>query len=102
MDLCGRSALPCAEIIKLFSERQSSPKLDVEATCRGEPRLLPSDPDPYPECIREEMEAQAKLEKGWRTFQSRDRDHCLKQTYIGGYPSYVDVLTCVQMAREAD
>jgi hypothetical protein len=39
----------------------------------------------------------AQLEAQWGRFAESNRNVCVQQTYVGGYPSYDDVLTCLQM-----
>ena len=34
-------------------------------------------------------------------FQTRTRQTCVGETRIGGFPSYVQLLTCLEMARDA-
>jgi hypothetical protein len=39
------------------------PRFDIEAICRAAPRLEPTDPNPYPSCVRDETEARSQLER---------------------------------------
>jgi hypothetical protein len=77
------------------------PRFDVEATCRAAPRLLPTDPNPYQSCVRDETHARGQLERQWASFNAGQREECVADSSIGGTPSYVDVLTCLQMAGGA-
>lgn len=52
-------------------------------------------------CERSEQEARDSLVAQWRTFPSADRTTCTAETRIGGFPSYVQVLTCLELARDA-
>ena len=78
--------------------RPTSSAFDIEATCRAAPRLLPTDPNPYPSCVRDETEARSQLERQWASFNVRQREECVRASSIQGTPSFVDVLTCLQMA----
>jgi hypothetical protein len=73
------------------------PRLAIEATCRAAPRLEAGDPDPYQSCMRDEQAARSELEQQWASFNPQHRETCVEQTRVGGSPSYVDVLTCLQM-----
>lgn len=52
-------------------------------------------------CLRSEQDARTKLKKEWTRFAAGDRARCAAQTQQGGPPSYVEVLTCLEMARDA-
>ena len=79
------------------SVAQQLPRFDIEATCREAQPLGPEDRDPYQGCIRDEGQARAELQRQWAQFDPANRTSCVEETGIGGYPSYVEVLTCVQM-----
>src|SRR3954468_18322771 len=69
----------------------------VLATCREAQPLGPEDRDPYQGCIRDEGQARAELQRQWAQFDPANRTSCVEETGIGGYPSYVEVMTCLQM-----
>jgi hypothetical protein len=73
------------------------PSLPIEATCRAAPRLEAGDADPFQGCMKDEQAARSELEQQWASFSPQHRDVCMEQTRVGGSPSYVDVLTCLQM-----
>jgi hypothetical protein len=74
------------------------PRFDIETLCRSAPRLEPTDPNPYQGCVRDETEARSQLERQWASFDAAQREECVRATDVGGAPSFVDVLTCIQMA----
>jgi hypothetical protein len=80
-----------------ISIAQQLPRFDIEATCREAQPLGPEDRDPYQGCIRDEGQARAELQRQWAQFDPANRTSCVEETGIGGYPSYVEVLTCLQM-----
>jgi hypothetical protein len=49
-------------------------------------------------CLRQEQEAADHLAKDWATYPSEDRLRCANRT--GYMPSYVEWLTCFEMARD--
>ena len=51
-------------------------------------------------CVRDEQQARAQLQKQWSHFPAASRASCSAQNNIGG-ASYVDLLTCLQMATWA-
>ena len=50
--------------------------------------------------MRSENAARDRLAKSWGKMRGDWRSTCLKTTTLGGIPSYVELLTCVEM-REA-
>jgi hypothetical protein len=52
-------------------------------------------------CQRSEQQARDQLASQWAKFPAGDRQTCVATTRIGGFPSYVQVLTCLELARDA-
>jgi hypothetical protein len=53
----------------------------------------------YRSCMRDEQRARQQLQKQWQKFPAVARDTCAPQEAIGGTPSYVSLLTCLQMSN---
>lgn len=73
------------------------PRYDIEATCRAAPALAGGAGNVDRNCLRDEAQAQTQVEQQWAGFAARRRDACVQETRIGGPPSYVALLTCLQM-----
>jgi hypothetical protein len=73
------------------------PAISIDRTCGAAKPLDAQDTSPVETCLRDEREARAQLEAQWGRFAESNRNVCVQQTYVGGYPSYDDVLTCLQM-----
>jgi hypothetical protein len=82
------SAAPVAEGV---------PRFNIEATCRAAQALGPEDTDPVRGCLTDERAAEGDLQRHWASFNPGNRSTCVQETGVGGYPSYVEVLTCLQM-----
>ncbi len=50
-------------------------------------------------CLSDEKGAKAKLQQEWGQFSSDQKGHCLRLLNAGGDPSYVELLTCVEMGK---
>ncbi|MGO4571057.1 hypothetical protein [Microvirga sp. 2TAF3] len=74
------------------------PHLDIQSTCKAAVPLVPQDRSPQENCMRDETDARGELDKKWTSFPAALRARCVEETNIGGYPSYVEVLTCLQIA----
>jgi len=78
------------------------PRLNVEPSCRAAAdALIRQGRGNAHACMQDERHARAKLEKRWRSFSGKERTRCQELTTLGGPPSYVELLTCLQMAKDA-
>jgi len=73
--------------------RDPLPRFDVAATCRVD--------DSKDKCLADEKDAHERLEKVWGQFPRADRDHCTQLARMGSLPSCVELLTCLEMERDA-
>jgi hypothetical protein len=79
----------------------SAPKFDVEWTCRAAAVSGVPGRDST-SCQRDEQDARSKLEQDWSQYSAAQRNHCDGLvTDPGGAPSYVELLTCLEMAKQA-
>jgi hypothetical protein len=76
------------------------PKLDVKATCRRAQPLSGLQTS-YQGCLNDETDAQRELSRTWFDFKPGPRSTCTRVTNIGGAPSYVELLTCLQLNKQA-
>lgn len=75
------------------------PEFDVTASCKaiaGFGLALSHSPEA---CINDDKTAHAELKQKWETYPAAERSRCVAETEIGT-PSYVDILTCLQMTQE--
>jgi hypothetical protein len=52
-------------------------------------------------CLNDEKAAREELVKNWSSFSGDDKSHCLSMVSTGGAPSYVELLSCLEMSRDA-
>ena len=76
------------------------PMLDTRPTCADAEQQI-SVTRTVELCQQSEQQARAALASQWANFPSADRQTCVATTKIGGFPSYVQVLTCLELARDA-
>lgn len=50
-------------------------------------------------CISDEKKARQQLAGQWSTFSGSSKAECIPLESIGGTPSYVSLLTCLQMSK---
>ena len=77
------------------------PKLNIEPSCKTagvEGMALGRTKE---SCLNDENGAKDQLVKDWGTFSAADKSHCLSMVSTGGSPSYVELLSCLEMSRDA-
>jgi hypothetical protein len=75
------------------------PDFNIEPTCRSATAASPGRTIDI--CRQDERDARAKLEQGWAGYPAKDRASCIRLSTLDGNPSYVEVLTCLEIATEA-
>ena len=74
----------------------SLPKFDIMRECRAEGGSQAVEK----RCATDEADARDQLQPQWTQFDLHDRAVCLEATSTDGTPSYVELLTCLEMAQE--
>jgi len=84
------------------------PRFNLEPVCRGIAQQGGLDLEPnqsvrqdLESCIKSEMAVRDQLVQQWSAFTATDKANCIGESTAGGLPSYTDLLTCLQMARDA-
>jgi hypothetical protein len=84
----------------LLTVADKVPALDVESSCRAAAKMgdsLSLDAT-LKQCLADENSAR---DEQWTQFPLALRQRCVTTTETGGDPSYVEVLVCLQMGRDA-
>lgn len=77
------------------------PKLNVEESCREAQEFGGDDNKlAYKGCMQDEDDAHKQLQQNWSRFRPENRANCLAQG-ISPMPSYVEILTCIEMYDSA-
>ena len=77
------------------------PKLNVEPSCKAagvEGMIVGRTTE---SCLNDEKAAHDQLTKDWGSYSAGDKSHCLTMVSTGGDPSYVELLSCLEMSRDA-
>ena len=90
--------LPIAILATLspIAVSSSVPQFNVVRECRyeGDSGAI------FERCSQDETAALAQLRTEWAQFAATDQKTCMVTTTIGGFASYVELLTCLEMARD--
>ena len=91
--------------VLLVAGSDSVPKLDVNPSCRDAATLGEDINTTFDQCMNDEHDALAQLQKEWNQFSLSDRQSCTaEQSDIVGLSSlssYVELLECLVLARDA-
>jgi hypothetical protein len=74
------------------------PKFDIARECRFEGGSTVE----LDRCSQDEAEPLEQLKANWAQFTGVDKSTCLSAAMVGGLASYVELLTCLEMTREAN
>ena len=84
------------------------PNLDVKPSCEAAADRTSMEQVPggsnvrdVASCMRDENEARDQLAKEWAQFSPGDQQRCTSITKTGGIPSYVELIVCLEMIRDA-
>ena len=74
------------------------PNINIAAMCKTESAQVQSENS---QCIRDEQNARDRLLKSWTQFPAANRASCAALSTGSGIGSYVELLTCLEVARDA-
>ncbi len=78
------------------------PDLDVKTSCKDAQKFstgTDKSDSAFKGCMQDETNARNDLAKRWSTFAGKDKQNCVEQSRPS--PSYVEVLTCLEMTTDA-
>ena len=78
------------------------PKLDIGRSCRSAGAAAVGGARDTAACERDENTAGDTLEKEWNQFTPAQRAECVRLSSLGGSPSYVELLTCLEIAKQTN
>ncbi|MHB2210117.1 hypothetical protein [Methylobacterium sp. CM6257] len=96
----GTFALLTLALAPVPARADAVPNLDVERTCHSAQvtNTTISDQANYDGCLRSEREAKKEAERQWDNYTPAAKRQCQDQFKAGGYPSYVEMVTCLELA----
>jgi hypothetical protein len=77
------------------------PEFNIDPTCRAAATAAISPNRNADSCKRDELTARDKLNQEWGQFTSAQQARCVSLSGQGGAPSYVELLTCLELAKES-
>ncbi len=77
------------------------PELDIGPTCRGVLQLGPGLARDVEGCKASENAARDELKQKWDRYSGAQQGHCTRLSTLGGLPSYIELLTCLEIDEAA-
>ncbi|HVY01036.1 MAG TPA: hypothetical protein VHA55_14720 [Pseudorhodoplanes sp.] len=77
------------------------PTLNIDPTCSAAGNVGVIVGRTKESCMRDENDARDQLRKQWSGYPAGDKSRCIASTSDGGVPSYVELLTCLEIAKQA-
>jgi len=75
------------------------PKFDIASSCRGSADATGTTAST---CTVDEERARDELGNRWAQFAPERRTHCTEVSSMSGFQSYVELITCLEMAEQAE
>jgi hypothetical protein len=77
------------------------PRLNIQASCRDAMKAAAGLNQDMNACLQSENNARDQLAMDWSKFAAADRSSCLSLTRTGTSGTYTELLTCLEMKRDA-
>ena len=77
------------------------PVLNIRPSCHAATTAAASVKRGEGNCMRDENTARAKLKQEWGQFTPQQKSRCVRLATLGGLPSYVELLTCLELGKAA-
>jgi hypothetical protein len=80
---------------------QGVPTINIDPSCRAAAKGSAGMQQDYEACRQSENAAREILVKQWSSFLAADRGSCYRLTTTGTPGTYTELLTCLEMKRDA-
>jgi hypothetical protein len=77
------------------------PSLNIQPGCKAQADGIIGLKQDVEVCLKSEAGVRAQLEQQWSQFAAADRTSCTRLTTMSGGGSYTELLTCLEMKRDA-
>ena len=77
------------------------PRLDVTPSCNAAARGAISVGRDKEACLADERTAEDSLTQNWSKYNAADKTQCIGNVKTGGPASYVELLSCLEIMRDA-
>jgi hypothetical protein len=75
------------------------PTFNVDASCQAAAQQAAT-PNYMSVCRNTEQKARDEMQRQWPQLNAADKAQCVQAATVGGTPTYTELLTCLEMARD--
>ena len=99
----NRIAVACLLLVldAAVAAADDPPKLDVNMTCAAAAQYSISAGRDKEACLEDEHTAAGTLVQNWSKYNAADKTQCIGNVTSGGPASYVELLSCLEIMRDA-
>jgi len=84
-----------------IAHADSPPRLDIGPSCEAAARGAISAGRDKDACLADEHSAEGVLSQNWSKYNAADKTQCVGNVRTGGPASYVELLSCLEIMRDA-
>ena len=95
------AALAATMVTASIAAPDGPPKLKLGQSCEAAARAAITAGRDKEACMADERTAQDQITKTWSEYAAADKTDCVGMNRTGGPPSYVELLTCLEIMRDA-
>ena len=88
-------------LLTAIARANSPPRLDVGPTCNAAAGYAIAVGRTKESCLADEHAAESTLAENWSKYSAADKTQCIGTVNMGGPPSYVELLSCIEVLRDA-
>src|SRR4051794_12291892 len=78
----------------------AGPTVNVDPSCRAAAGLQAAPQDYLAVCRNAEQRARDEMQRQWPQMNAADKAQCVPAATAGGIPTYTELLTCLELARD--
>ncbi len=94
-------AVPLLVVQLTLAAADSPPKFDVVPSCNAAAQGAISAGRDREACLSDEQAAESVLAQNWSKYSAGDKTQCIGNVRTGGPASYVELLSCLEIMRDA-
>jgi hypothetical protein len=87
--------------LQVAAAADGPPKLDLAPTCDAAARFSITAGRDKEACLEDERTAESTLAQNWSKYNAVDKTQCTGNVKTGGPASYVELLSCLEIMRDA-
>ena len=93
-------AATTSSVPRIACSADTVPQFDIARNCKAETADTSGIGETLASCMKDEEDARRQLVEQWDRFARDDKAACIRATSADGTPSYVELVTCLEIAYD--